>query len=343
MKVKIYALFAAILLSVFACDKKQPAKTTQSDVSENTEIETDSIHEEEQEPRKESINLFTLMPKDSTDIAFVSLSDIYNLGETNDSVAMPVIAKMDKKAAEYFVLENKYRKKFLSQIHISESDSLFVYDYAKNKLASFSVKSLKTTAMINGYASTEDFPYSPSDYMIGFEINKKYLNGFSEYYRDALVYVGKENPFAKERLTPIAWKKITAKEYPSKPIKKEDQKLLKKTVPGNTYAFKTNNYQYFLQDYVDNRKNLYARRLLVLDSNTKDIIIEKLYSQSEGTSPSPLNYEEGEDIVNQWTGKLFKDKPPVVFGFLYESFGCPGISIIDKSNEEIYLQCDNRH
>lgn len=343
MKVKTYALLAAILLLVSACDKKPPPKTTKSLVYKNTEIKTDSIQEEEQEPRKESINLFTLMPKDSTDIAFVSMSDIYNLDGGNDTVAMPIIAKMDKKAAEYFLLENKYRKKFLSQTHISESDSLFVYDYAKNKLASFPVKSLKTTAMINGYASSEDFPYSPSDYMLGFEINKKHLNGFSEYYRDALVYVGKENPFAKERLTPIAWKKITAKEYPSRPVKKEDQRLLKKTVPGNTYLFKTNSYQYFLQNYVDNRKNLYARRLLVVDSNTKDIIIEKLYSQSEGTSPSPLNYEEGEDTVNQWTGKLFKDKPQVVFGFLYESFGCPGISIIDKSNEEIYLQCDNRH
>ena len=98
-----------------------------------------------------------------------------------------------------------------------------------------------------------------------------------------------------------------------------------------------------MQDYVDNRKLLFARRLLVVDSKTKEIIIDKLYSSSEGTSPTPLNYEEGDDVVNQWTGKLFKNKPQVIFGFLYESFGCPGISIIDKSNEEIYLQCDNRH
>jgi len=188
------------------------------------------------------------MPKDSSDVAFVSLSDIYNISEGNATPAMPAIETMDIITAQYFTLEKKYRKRFLSQTHISESDSVFVYDYAKNKLASFGVKNLKATALINGYSSSEDFPYAPSDYMIGFEINKKYLNGFSEYYRDALVYVGKENPFAKEQLTPPDWKKVAAKEFPSRPLKNEDKKLLKNTSIGNTYAFKTNSYLYFLQD-----------------------------------------------------------------------------------------------
>lgn len=342
MKIKIYAV-SAILALLFSCNKKEETKTVGPGLVENNETKTDSLPETEETPKKESINLFTIMPKDSSDVAFVSLSDIYNISEGNTTPAMPAIETMDIISAQYFTLEKKYRKRFLSQTHISESDSVFVYDYAKNKLASFGVKNLKATALINGYSSSEDFPYAPSDYMIGFEINKKYLNGFSEYYRDALVYVGKENPFAKEQLTPPDWKKVAAKEFPSRPLKNEDKKLLKNTAIGNTYAFKTNSYLYFLQDYTDNRKNLYARRLLVTDPKTKDIIIEKLYSPSEGTTPSPLNYEEGDDIVNQWTGKLFKDKPEVVFGFLYESFGCPGISLIDKSNEEIYLQCDNRH
>lgn len=343
MKAKTFLLSAAFLALLSACEKKHSAKAEQQDVSKNAVTETDSIQTEEQGSRKESINLFTVMPKDSSDIAFISLSDIYPVGDEKDTLALPNLEKMGKQNAQYFTFEKNYRKRFLSKTNISETDSVFIYDYAKNKLVSFSVKNLKTAALLNGYSSEEDWPYHNYDFMIGFEINKKYLKDFSEYYQDALVYVGKENPFAKEQLTPVNWKKIPAKDFPSKPLKSEDQKTLKGNTAGNTYAFKTNSYQYFLQDYVDNRKILFGRRLLVTDPKTKEIIIDKLYSQSEGTSPTALNYEEGDNVVNQWTGRLFKNKPQVVFGFVYESFGCPGISIIDKSNEEIYLQCDNRH
>ncbi|HEY1193083.1 oxidoreductase [Flavobacterium sp.] len=343
MKTKLLLISATFLVFFSACEKKKSAKTTKQDTSKNAITEIDTLQTEEQGPRKESINLFTLMPKDSSEVAFVSLSDIYPIDDEKDTLALPNLEKMGKINAQYFTFEKNYRKRFLSKTNISETDSLFVYDYAKNKLASFLVKNLKTAAFLNGYSSEEDWPYHNYDFMIGFEINKKYLKGFSEYYRDALVYVGKENPFAKERLIPVDWKKITAKEFPSKPMKSEDQKIVKGHSIGNTYGFKTSVYNYFLQDYIDKQKILYARRLIVIDAKTKEIIIEKLYSQSEGTSPAPLNYEEGQDVINQWTGKLFKNKPQVVFGFLYESFGCPGISLIDKSNEEIYLQCDNRH
>lgn len=342
MKIKTYILSAVFLLLFFACSKKENTKNTQPDLSEDRTLENDSVQTEEI-PRKESINLFTLTSRDSTDAAFVSLSDIYPVNEDTDTDVLPDITKMDIISAEYFILENKYRKRFLAKTTISETDSLFVYDYTKNKLASFAVKNLRTAALVNGYTSEQDFPYERYDYMIGFEISKQYLNGLSDYYADVLVYVGKENPFTKEALTPIAWKKISNKEYPSKALKKEESEILKGTTPGSTYAYKTNSFIYFLQDYLNSQKDVYARRLFVVDSKTKDIIIEKFYSESEGTSPSPLNFQNNDNIINQYTGKLFKNKPPVVFGFQYESFGCPAISLIDKSNEDIYLQCDNRH
>lgn len=343
MKTKLFLISATFLVLFSACEKKQSAKTTKQDTSKNAITEIDTLQTEEQVPRKESINLFTLIPKDSSDIAFVSLSDIYPIGDEKDTLVLPNLEKMTDADAQYFTFAKNYRKRFLSKTNITETDSLFVYDYAKNKLASFLVKNLKTAAMLNLYSIGDPGPYHSFDFMIGFEINKKYLKGFSEYYRDALVYVGKENPFSKEHLKPISWKKIAQREYPSKSLKKDDLNTLKGTNAGNTYSYQTDSHHYFLQDYLDSHKIIYARRLLVTDAKTKEIIIEKLYSQSEGTSPAPLNYENGEDSVDQWTGKLFKNKPQVVFGFLYESFGCPGISLIDKSNEEIYLQCDNRH
>ncbi|WP_264524426.1 oxidoreductase [Flavobacterium sp. N502536] len=339
-----HLLSASLLLLLFTCNKKENLKSAQSGLAENTQVETDSIPKgEEAGLKKENINLFTLTPKDSSDVAFVSLSDIYPVNDEKDTLVLPNIEKLGKYDAQYFTFDKSYRKRFLSKTNISETDSVFIFDYAKRKLVSFVVKNLKTAAMLNGYSSEGDWPYHNYDFMIGFEINKKYLNGFSDYFRGAVVYVGKENPFSKEGLKPMDWKKVSSKEYPSKPMKSEDRALLKNKLTGNTYAFKTADYQYFLQDYLDTNKTIYGRRLLVADAKTKAIIIEKLYSQSEGTSPAPLNYEEGDNEVNQWAGKLFKNKPAVVFGFEYFSFGCPEISIIDKSNEEIFIQCDNRH
>lgn len=343
MNLKIQAITVVSFIFLLSCNNKQETKSSKPQLNRTATTQNDSVQTEEL-PRKESINLFTVTYRDSTDVAFVSLSDIYPLNDTaSDTLALPNIEKMEKKAAKYFTLEKKYRNHFLSKTNISENDSLFVYDYAKNKLASFAIKNLKAAAWLNGYSSEEDWPYPKYYYMIGFEISKQSLKGFSDYYSDVIVYAGKENPFANEPLKPIVWKKIPGKDYPSKPMKKEDRALLKSTVAGNTYLYNTATYQYFLQDYLDSDKIIYARRLLVTNSKTKEIIIEKLYSQSEGTSPAPLNGENGDHSFDQYTGKLFKNKPPVVFGFQYESFGCPAISLIDKSNEDIYIQCDNRH
>lgn len=223
MATKSLLISTAFLILLSACNKKENTSTaTLPEVAEHAEIETDTLQTEETS-KKESIYLFNVTAKDSNDIAFVSLSDIYPVSDEKDTLVLPNIEKMGKYDAQYFTFDKNYRKRFLSKTNISETDSMFIYDYAKNKQVSFAVKNLKTAAMLNGYSSEEDWPYHNYDFMIGFEINKKYLNGFSEYYRDALVYVGKENPFSKERLKPIVWKKIAKKDYPSKALKNDDR------------------------------------------------------------------------------------------------------------------------
>ncbi|KAF2514698.1 oxidoreductase [Flavobacterium foetidum] len=344
MNLKIQTFFVATTLLLISCgDKKSENKNTVSPV-QNASVETDTTQTlEQQVPRKESINLFNLTYRDSSSVSFVSLSDIYPMdGTDSDSLVLPDPKKMEKKASQYFTLDKNYRKRFLSKTGISESDSIFIYDYAKNKLVALAIKNLKTAALINGYASEEDWPYNRYDYMTGFEISNKYLKGFSDYYTDVLVYAGKENPFVRGQLTPIKWQKTTAKSFPSKPLTKEGKEYVGDAKKGDTHKYTANGFDYFLQDYLDERKFVAARRLLVIDSKTKEVYIEKFYGRGEGTSVSPLNHE-AENGVIQWTGKLFKNKPFVVFGFQYESFGCPGISFIDKSNEDVYIQCDNRH
>ena len=273
-------------------------------------------------------------------VVFVSLSDIYPSSEKPD---LPVIPE-DKRNFEHVLLDSKFRNQFLSVTKISETDKIFLYDYAKNKFASFTVKNLNAVANLSIYETGSEPPHSYFDYQIGFEIDKKLLKEFGDFSNQILVYVGKENPFAQEQMTPISWKKITAKEYPSRKIKDEFGALEQKYDVGDSYSFKYKEFEYFIQNF-SRDKSIFARRLLVQDTKTKAIIYEEIFSEGESDSLTPLNFvnkEEG-NTINQWTGKLFKNKEPVIFGFEYHSFGCGYITVLSKKPTQVDIYCDNRH
>lgn len=88
-----------------------------------------------------------------------------------------------------------------------------------------------------------------------------------------------------------------------------------------------------------------SAQLFVLASDTKAISFEDTLYESEGCSLSPPNYtrEEFNGEAFQWTGRLFKDKPPVFFGFQWFSFGCPYIDLIQTPGSIVPILCDNRH
>lgn len=273
-------------------------------------------------------------------VVFVSLSDIYPSSEKPD---LPVIPE-DKRNFEHVLLDSKFRKQFLSVTKISETDNVFLYDYAKNKLASFTVKNLNAVANLSQYEAGNETPHSHYDYQIGFEIDKKLLKEFGDFSNQILVYVGKENPFAQEQMIPISWKKITAKEYPSRKINDEFGALEQKYDVGDSCSFKYKDFEYFIQNF-SRDKSIFARRLLVQDTKTKAIIYEEIFSEGESDSLTPLNFvnkEEG-NTINQWTGKLFKNKEAVIFGFEYHSFGCDYITVLSKKPTQVDIYCDNRH
>ncbi|MCA1751402.1 MAG: hypothetical protein LC670_06345, partial [Flavobacteriales bacterium] len=64
-------------------------------------------------------------------------------------------------------------------------------------------------------------------------------------------------------------------------------------------------------------------------------MFQTTYYSGESRSFAPLD--------NQWTGKLFKNQPQVIFGFSYHSFGCPRITFLHPDKEKININCDNRH
>jgi len=283
-------------------------------------------------------------------IAFISLSDNYPLSEHPDSLAIPDQQGKSIKEIEHFKLEGKYRKRFLDKMKISGTDNVFIYDYASDLLVALPVKDLSVVACLNYYVSAEEGPFTQEYYMIGFEVKKSNLKGFKEYYTDAFAYVGKEQPFARGKMKPLRWKKIETKDVPVVKIDPDHQKILLASGGGNywagaDYKYEAEGYTYYVREIVNKENETFARRLLVMNTKTGKVVLNRFYYNSEGTSLAPLNYTTKDEnyFPDQWTGQLFKNKPPVVLGFHYISFGCPDILFLDPLVKAIEISCDNRH
>ena len=111
-----------------------------------------------------------------------------------------------------------------------------------------------------------------------------------------------------------------------------------------------NNLTFYVQDYVDEKEpkqrdiyKIFERELVVVDKLGNTLFKRRMY-QGEGMSLVGLNnYHDYKNEKFQWAGQLFKDLPPVVFGFEWFSFGCEGLDFIVPYEERIDFKCDNRH
>jgi hypothetical protein len=307
-------------------------------------------------------DLSTFHFNNNKEIGFISFSDKYQLSENEDSLAIQTNGETefgyrDNKyyRDEYIKLDSKHRKMFLSKLKISENDSLFIYHYAMDTIISLRVKNLNVVACINLYRQGEqnepDFEgFDQYDYMIGFEIEPIIIKRLGENYNQNFVCVGKVNPFIKNQLKPIVWTKIHSSQFPGMGFITANELLMKREQisSDSCYRFSNYNYTYFVKDVYINQSSYISkmRRLIVTENKTGGIVLDELFDEGESTSINPLNNmntEEGRKYIYQWTGKLFKYKAPVIFGFNGESFGCPHISFLDFSEQSIYTNCDNRH
>lgn len=275
---------------------------------------------------------------------FISLSEIYPLSESASDKAMPSLEGKTAKGIEYFVLEGKYKKRFFNKTKLAKTDSLFIYDYANYNLVTIPIKDLKVAAFLSPYFNSDLGPSNQTDYMIGFEIDDRYLKGFKDlHFQYTLPYIGKEDPFEKGKLKPIAWKKIGSNGFPKIKLKTEEVKRLQGTTLGDAHDYEIDSLHYFIQDHKGKEMNS-ARHLVVLNSKTKEVIFKEIYFEEDGIELAPLNNSKAAyNNVEQWSGSLFKAKPPVVFGFTWLSFGCPRISFLNQFEKDIYINCDNRH
>lgn len=299
--------------------------------------------DETQKPSSSSLNIFTIHSFED-DTLLVSLSDIYNYSP--NEIIIPGNKKEGFTKLQYKISAS-YRASFLTNTALSETDTLYIHHYPSGKTISLPVKDLDIIAHLNDYRSLSQAPFSDYDYMLGFEIPPEALTPFKGNIYNSFVYIGQENPFIQKPLTPLSWHKIDTASFPAT-TKTQDQEVFSDwpahtNLPiGDTYLSETEGLQYYLQNRTEENGQLKGRRLLVTDPKTQQIILDKFFYEHESSSPAELNGEPGYDGTFQWAGKLFKDKPPVTFGFTWVSFGCPSIWVT-APNEYIPIHCDNRH
>jgi len=293
----------------------------------------------------QDLNLYTVDLYENNShkqVAFTSLSETYPLSEHPDSLAMPSLEGITEQEAQYILLDSIYRKRFLTTMNLSETDTVFIYDYARGILKSFPIKTLNLVAIINIYQT--EGPYHQEDFKIGFEIDAALLSDHNPYFLSCLAAVGKENPFEVGKLAPITWMKTDRSNFPSIPIDYESAEILvaNNYFEGDVYVGESNDLQYFIQEYSD-QEHVACRHLIVINVKTNGVLCDRLFFEDEGSSLTDLNSLESYPAINQWTGKLLKNKPLVVFGFKYVSFGCESITFLQPTENDLYLKCDNRH
>ena len=268
---------------------------------------------------------------------FIVLTDAFPWSQDPDSLSIANKHLGFEEIEDYHYLDPVFRARFLSRRQIAETDQVFIYTYSLDSIFTFPVRDLALLARINPYGAQA--PIVDFDYMIGFDLGEKLkLKDAHLHYYNSFVFVGSENPFIQGQLQAIVWEKTADSSFPAVPPLRDIPKDIPKNISSATYKFDTDDYHYFL------RMHGWINQLVVT-SKDKEIVFNQTHQGSEGVSPAPLRFadKENEYPPEQWTGKLFKNKPPVIFGFLYESFSCTNIDLLGAQEHPIYIRCDCRH
>lgn len=337
MKIKTVTTLLCFQLVILSCQKEE--KKT---VAIETKTTNDTIKTVKTEEKIDytNFNIFSLSiissaEKDSDMDIFISVSDVYKGEQPVPAAIIKNQKQMTYEERQHFELDAPSRKKLLDGINLTENDSLYIYEYGSNKLQRMPISQLKAVAYLSPYSDDEEL--DPDSYMMGFQVATHQKTTEYDRYNNAIAYFGNKNPFVENKMKAIKWQKAGAdisKKYFGQ----------SKLPQGKTYQSQYENLTYYLQDYLE-EGNIVDRKLVVINDR-KEKVAEKIFSLagSDGGEFLPLyGIDADEANVFQYTGHLFKGKPPVIFGFLAQSFGCPSISFLDQKEKDFPINCDNRH
>jgi hypothetical protein len=337
IKPQMVATLLFLPLAIVSC-KKEEKKT----VTKEIQPANDSLKIVKTEEKIDytdfnilSLSIISSAEKDSDMDIFISVSDIYKGEQPIPADIMKNQKQMTYEERQHFELDAPSRKKLLDGIHLTEKDSLYIYEYGTNKLQRIPVSQLKAVAYLSPYSDDEDL--NPDSYMMGFQVAAHQKTTDYDRYNNAIAYFGNKNPFIENKMKAVKWQKANtdiSKKYFGH----------SKLAQGKTYQAQYENLTYYLQDYLE-EGNITERKLVAINDR-KEKIAEKVFSLagSDGGEFLPLyGIDADEANIFQYTGYLFKGKPPVIFGFLAQSFGCPSISFLDKTEKDFPINCDNRH
>jgi len=232
----------------------------------------------------------------------------------------------------------KQRNEFLKRMNYSNKDTLYIYDITTGLIKKHSIKNTPLMACISIYSQVNEESrtkdYDNWDYQVGFNLGKVNYGEFA--------IIGKENPFIEKGLQPLVFEEMS-QEIIDNNIK---AKLLSKAwIKDTTYKPYIFNYKN-IRSFVKIKKELNTwSDLIIKNIQTKDSY--SIYqNEGESSSKASIKIKEKKSTGNdnyQYIGRLFKNKPPVAFGFMWESFGCPKIHFLGKEELPIIVLCDNRH
>lgn len=273
--------------------------------------------------------------------AFISLSDLLICDSDTFPFPFPDISAWPKDSSYKFSLPRITRIGLFKQAGISESDMVWIYDYASNHLLPLPVKTLPLVALLNPYENWENGGFEPSDYMLGFELGLKEFPQHQNNLHTSLAAISKSNPFDTQGLQKVQWKSIPTEQFPGNGKNKPTFWATGATVTG-TFSSDYSNVQVYVQTL---QKQSSIGYHYLIRSKSKAELIEDFYIQSsESSEPAPLNQVDPNGSTGeQWIGTLIKGQPPVLLGLEYYSFSCPKIHVLKKGAEPWWIFCDCRH
>ena len=247
---------------------------------------------------------------------------------------------------DIYILNKEYRQRFMEATGIAETDTYYLYDYQNNQLTTYSISELEVIAIIDAYSMDEKPCKFEDYYQFGFRLTSSQLpKALDPDSYQTLVYIGKENPFALQQLTALDWKKIDNEDFPIISGIETSSKFIQDSF-NKTYQAKANGWNYYVQDHFSQEIDInsaYYRQVVIKDQG-EAILFNSEYAFNDEIIPAFLNDQHPEfQHKVQWSGKLFKNQPLVIFGFEWKSFGCPVIDYIDRSYKSLIIKCDNRH